>query len=59
MTESIQNTIMPKNYINMTQKEVDEKLVDELVKYIKAHGIPRIIYRGLGEKRADNTYTEK
>lgn len=59
VTESIHFTIMPKNYINMTQNEVDEKMVDEMVKYIKAHGIPRIIYSGFGEKQTDNTYTEK
>lgn len=43
----------------MTQNEVDEKMADEMVKYIKANGIPRIIYGGLGEKRTDNTSTEK
>jgi len=59
MTESIHHAIMPKNYINMTQKGVDGWVVDELSKYIKSHGIPRIIYGGFGEKRTDDTYTEK
>jgi hypothetical protein len=58
LTENIQTTILSKKYIKLTQKEADEKLVEQILKYIKQNGLPRNIYVGFGKNMTDNTSAE-